>query len=65
MKNESLWSAIKAGFPVGAVFFGALVGPAMVTGSYTINYFLCSGVKGWIILLHIRRGNRLVFLHGL
>lgn len=48
MKNESLWSAIKAGFPVGAVFFGALVGPAMVTGSYTINYFLCSGVKGWI-----------------
>ncbi len=48
MKKDTLWSAIKAGFPVGAVFFGALVGPAMVTGSYTINYFLCSGTKGWI-----------------
>ena len=48
MKQESLWSAIKAGFPVGAVFFGALVGPVMVTGSYTMNYFLCAGVKSWI-----------------
>ena len=51
MKTESTWSAIKAGFPVGAVFFGALVGPAMVTGSYTINYFLCSGVKGWLYFI--------------
>lgn len=48
MKKESFWSALKAGFPVGAVFFGALVGPAMVTGSYTINYFLCAGVKSWV-----------------
>ena len=48
MKQESLWSAIKAGFPVGAVFFGALVGPVMVTGSYTMNYFLCAGVKSCI-----------------
>ena len=51
MKKESLWSAIKAGFPVGAVFFGALVGPVMVTGSYTMNYFLCAGVKSWIYFL--------------
>ena len=51
MKKESLWSAIKAGFPVGAVFFGALVGPVMVTGSYTVNYFLCSGVKSWIFMI--------------
>lgn len=51
MKQESLWSAIKAGFPVGAVFFGALVGPVMVTGSYTINYFLCAGVKSWIYFI--------------
>lgn len=51
MKQESLWEALKAGFPVGAVFFGALVGPVMVTSSYTINYFLCCGVKSWCFFL--------------
>lgn len=48
-KNESFWQALKNGLPLGAVFFGALVGPVMVTGSYTMNYFLKYGIKGWLI----------------
>ncbi len=48
MKNESFWSALKAGFPVGAVYFGALVGPVMVTGSYAMNYYICAGVQSWV-----------------
>lgn len=48
-KNESFWQAMKNGLPLGAVFFGALVGPVMVTGSYTMNYFLKYGIKGWLI----------------
>ena len=50
-KNESFWQAMKNGLPLGAVFFGALVGPVMVTGSYTMNYFLKYGIKGWLICI--------------
>lgn len=61
MKNESFWSALKAGFPVGAVYFGALVGPVMVTGSYAMNYYICAGIyvraykAGFISLLRSRQ----------
>lgn len=51
MGKESIWPAVKAGLPVGAVFFGAVVGPAMVTGSYTVNYFLNYGVSSWVICI--------------
>lgn len=50
-EKQSLWSALKAGLPLGAIFFGALVGPVMVTGSYTVNYFLNYGAKSWVFCI--------------
>lgn len=47
-------SAFKVGFPIGAVFFGSLVGPSMVSGIYSKVYLVPYGMWGFVLsLIHI------------
>lgn len=63
-KKDTFLNALKAGVPVGSVFFGALFGPVMVTGSYTINYFLNYGYRGWIFCIIYALSTGLFFWMG-
>lgn len=44
-------SGFKVGFPIGAVFFGSLVGPSMVSGIYSKVYLVPYGMWGFIFAL--------------
>ena len=44
-------SAFKVGFPIGAVFFGSLVGPSMVSGIYSKVYLVPYGMWGFVFAL--------------
>ncbi len=47
MKN--LKGSLKIAFPISAVWFGALVGPSMVSGAFAIVYFLPYGMWGLVL----------------
>lgn len=44
-------SGCKVGFPIGAVFFGSLVGPSMVSGIYSKVYLVPYGMWGFVFSL--------------
>lgn len=44
-------SSFKVGFPIGAVFFGMLVGPSMVSGIFSKVYFVPYGMWGYIFAM--------------
>ena len=52
MSNETgVFSHIKRGFPVSAVWFGALVGPSLLSGGYAVVYLCPYGAWGVILPL--------------
>lgn len=44
-------SSFKVAFPISAVWFGALVGPSMISGAFSIVYFAPYGVFGLLLPL--------------
>ena len=44
-------SGFRVGFPIGAVFFGSLVGPSMVSGIYSKVYLVPYGMWGFVFAL--------------
>ncbi|MDR1604012.1 MAG: hypothetical protein LBS10_04375 [Gracilibacteraceae bacterium] len=44
-------SGFKVGFPIGAVFFGSLVGPSMISGIYAKVYFVPYGAWAFVFAL--------------
>lgn len=44
-------SGLRVGFPIGAVFFGSLVGPSMVSGIYSKVYLVPYGMWGFVFAL--------------
>lgn len=46
---EKIHAAFRNAFPVSAVWFGALVGPSMVSGTYAAVYFAPYGVWGIVL----------------
>lgn len=44
-------SAFKIAFPVSSVWFGALVGPSMISGAFSIVYFAPYGIWGLLLPL--------------
>lgn len=52
MENRIMKSSgSKVGFPIGAVFFGSLVGPSMVSGIYSKVYLVPYGMWGFVFSL--------------
>ena len=53
MKNpiEKQPPSLKIAFPVSAVWFGALVGPSMISGAFSIVYFAPYGIWGLLLPL--------------
>ena len=48
-KENGIFSHIKRGFPVSAVWFGALVGPSLLIGGYAVVYLCPYGAWGVIL----------------
>ena len=44
-------SSLKIAFPVSSVWFGALVGPSMISGAFSIVYFAPYGIWGLLLPL--------------
>ncbi|MDR1069544.1 MAG: hypothetical protein LBL37_01985 [Gracilibacteraceae bacterium] len=44
-------SGFKVGFPIGAVFFGSLVGPSMISGIFSKVYFVPYGAWAFVFAL--------------
>lgn len=49
--NTSLSSSVKVGFPIGSLYFGALVGPSMISGIFAKVYLSPYGVWGFLFAL--------------
>ncbi|MDR1710540.1 MAG: hypothetical protein LBR58_01550 [Propionibacteriaceae bacterium] len=43
-------SALRVGFPIGAVFFGSLVGPSMISGIYSKVYLVPYGTWAFVFM---------------
>ena len=50
-KENGVLSHFKRGFPVSAVWFGALVGPSLLSGGYAVTYLCPYGAWGVILPL--------------
>ncbi len=46
---EKRYSSFSVAFPIASVWFGALVGPSMVSGAFAVVYFMPYGMWGLLL----------------